>query len=170
MNTPPPPSNIDFLTFKPEYAADFKKINLEWISSMFEVENGDLKSMDNPQQYIIDGGGEIFFAKHNRLGIVGCCALLQKQPRVFELTKMGVLQRARGLKIGEPLLQHVLKHAENSSIERLFLLTNWDCSAAIHLYLKNGFVHDEEVMKQYGESYDRCNVAMKYQKIWKDGH
>jgi len=47
--------------------------------------------------------------------------------------------------------------------ETLYLLTNKDCAAAIHLYEKNGFHHDAEIMARYGARYERCNVAMRYE-------
>lgn len=44
----------------------------------------------------------------------------------------------------------------------LYLLTNKACAPAIHLYEKNGFHHDAEIMADYGARYARCNVAMRY--------
>jgi len=81
---------------------------------------------------------------------------------VFELTKMGVLERARGRKAGELLLSAALERAKSMEIDTLFLLTNAKCVAAIKLYEKLGFEHDAEIMKRYGGEYARCNVAMRY--------
>jgi|SRR5579863_1135871 len=44
----------------------------------------------------------------------------------------------------------------------LYLLTKARCAAAAHLYEKLGFVHDADIMRDYGASYERCNVAMRY--------
>lgn len=154
--------NIQIITFKPEYARDFKRINQQWIESMFSLEPMDEALLDDPQQLIIERQGEVLFAKHADLGIVGTCALLLKAHGVYELTKMGVLESARGLKIGEQLLAAVLQLAEEKNINTLFLLTNKKCAAAIHLYSKLGFQHDAEIMAQYGAIYDRCDVAMRY--------
>ena len=46
----------------------------------------------------------------------------------------------------------------------MYLLTNSKCAAAIHLYEKNGFEHDAEIMATYGARYERCNVAMRYRR------
>ena len=46
--------------------------------------------------------------------------------------------------------------------EKLYLLSNAKSAAAIHLYEKLGFVHDEGVMRDYGGRYQRCDVAMLY--------
>ena len=56
----------------------------------------------------------------------------------YELTKMGVLEKARGLKAGEKLLQHVINYSRYNNIGMVYLLTNSNFKAAIHLYEKNG--------------------------------
>jgi ribosomal protein S18 acetylase RimI-like enzyme len=159
-----------FLPFTPELAQYFESINTLWIDEMFRLEDIDKQVLGNPQKYIIDKGGFVFFVKHQSLGVLGTCALLNSGNGNFELTKMGVLPSARGLKVGEKLLQYVIEQAMNLPINTLYLLTNKKCEAAIHLYEKNGFKHDADIMQSYGKNYERCNVAMKYVhralKIW----
>lgn len=150
--------------YQPCYAPFFEQINSQWINDMFVLEEIDKNVLQNPQQQIIDKGGFIWFAEYANLGIVGTCALMNKGDGAFELTKMGVLESTRGLKVGEKLLIHVLEEATNRGIEQVFLLTNAKCQAAIHLYEKNGFVHDRDIMHKYGASYERCDVAMRYTK------
>jgi len=157
-------NDVEFIDFSPELAIDFKSINSEWINEMFELEASDLEALNYPQKNIIDKGGKIYFAKHATLGIVGACALLKKEDNSFELTKMGVLKKARGLKIGETLLEHVINKANEMKLTKLFLLTNHTCEAAIHLYEKHGFRHDVNIMKMYASKYQRCDVAMRYFK------
>jgi N-acetylglutamate synthase-like GNAT family acetyltransferase/DNA-binding MarR family transcriptional regulator len=148
--------------FEPALAHHFETINKEWIDDMFVLETIDKQVLEDPQSHIINQGGKIWFAEHLTLGIVGTCAFWNKGDNSFELTKMGVLKSARGLKIGEILLQHVLDEAKSLGIKKLFLLTNAKCESAIHLYEKNGFIHDNTIMQDYGQNYARCNVAMLY--------
>ncbi|MCW8093344.1 GNAT family N-acetyltransferase [Alteromonas sp. ASW11-130] len=155
---------MEFLKFSPQLAPYFDSINREWISDMFVLEPIDEKVISNPQTYVIDRGGYIWFAKHPEHGIVGTCALLKRADGIFELTKMGVSSYARGLKVGEKLLSFVISKAEVIAYQTLFLLTNDKCQAAIHLYEKQGFVHDKEILQTYGKAYTRCNVAMRYQR------
>ncbi len=75
---------------------------------------------------------------------------------------MGVREAARGHKAGEFLLRAVLVRAEELGAKELYLLTNSKCEAAIHLYEKVGFVHDAEIMRDFGARYARSNVAMRY--------
>ena len=116
----------------------------------------------HPRERIIEQGGDILFVEAEGLGIVGTCALQKTGDNTYELTKMGVLESARGLKAGEYLLDAVMKRATEMGAEKLYLLTNAKCEAAIHLYEKLGFVHDEAIMHDYGARYERCNVAMRY--------
>ncbi len=148
--------------YSDELAVDFDRINAEWIEAMFEIEAADREVLENPREAIIDGGGAILFAETDDLGVVGTCALRKSSDGSFELTKMGVLERARGRKVGELLLAATLARAAELGAETIYLLTNRKCAAAIHLYEKVGFVHDAEIMAAYRARYLRCDVAMRY--------
>lgn len=154
----PPP--LDILDFTDDLAPAFRDINAEWIEAMFTLEANDRAILDHPRDSIIDRGGIIRFVRAGELGIVGTCALIRIADGVFELTKMGVLAAARGQKAGEFLLAHVVAEARRMALERVYLLTNRRCAAAIHLYEKAGFVHDACVMADFGARYARCDVAM----------
>ncbi|WP_414829070.1 GNAT family N-acetyltransferase [Alteromonas sp. H39] len=153
---------MQFLDFSPSLAADFERINREWIEAMFVLEPIDEQVIGDPQTFIIDRGGYIWFVANDAKEIVGTCALMKKANGVFELTKMGVCATARGNKVGEALLRYVLTKAPVIAFDTLFLLTNTRCEAAIHLYEKLGFRHDNAIMETYGGAYSRCDVAMRY--------
>ena len=55
-------SSIIIDLFKEEYKLDFKALNLQWIKKYFRVEEEDRKILENPKSYVIDRGGQIFFA------------------------------------------------------------------------------------------------------------
>lgn len=143
-------------------APDFDAITREWVQAMFTLEKKDIEIIENPREKILAPGGEILFVEADGLGVIGTCALMRVEGDVFELTKMGVRETARGLKAGEFLLRRTLERARQMPISELFLLTNSKCAAAIHLYEKAGFVHDAGIMARYGKSYARCDVAMSY--------
>ena len=153
---------VEILPFENSRAQDFHDINAEWISSMFVLEPTDREVLENPRARIVDPGGDILFAKAGALGVVGTCALQKTGEHQFELTKMGVRETARGLKVGEVLLEAVIARAGELGAETLYLLTNSKCAPAIHLYEKLGFVHDADIMARFGARYARCDVAMLY--------
>jgi len=156
--------DVEIIDFTPELATYFKQINEQWINEMFVMEESDQQILDNPEEIVIAKGGKIYFASLPDIGIVGTCALLKKDQGSYELTKMGVFDSVRGKKVGETLLAHVIKVAEEMKIHNLYLLTNSDCEAAIHLYAKFGFEHDAETMQKYASKYNRANVAMRYKR------
>lgn len=148
--------------FSDVLAPVFHDINAQWIRTMFVLEPTDREVLENPRARIVDPGGDILFVEADGLGVVGTCALQKTGPNQFELTKMGVLESARGKKAGEVLLHATIERAADLGAERLYLLTNARCASAIHLYEKAGFVHDAGIMAEFGARYERCNVAMLY--------
>jgi DNA-binding MarR family transcriptional regulator/RimJ/RimL family protein N-acetyltransferase len=148
--------------FTDDLAGAFYRINAEWIEEMFVLEATDIAVLSDPRGRIVDKGGAVLFAETPDLGVVGTCALMKMSDGWFELTKMGVLKAARGRKVGEYLLAQALARAEAMGIEKLYLLTNARCAAAIHLYEKLGFQHDADILADFGGRYDRCDVAMVY--------
>ncbi len=150
--------------YQDDLAPMFHDINAEWIESMFEMEDVDRHVLQNPRKTIIDGGGTILFVEADCHGIVGAGALRWDAPGQLELTKMGVFANLRGLKAGEFLLHALIERGLAMQPDRLFLLTNKICGAAIHLYEKLGFVHDAELLAEARHHYQRCDVAMLYAK------
>lgn len=146
----------------PELAAAFHDINAAWITTMFSLEDADRKTLENPYGAIVEKGGDILFVESATLGLIGAGALMPHDDGGLELTKMGVLDSAQGMKAGEALLSALIRRAATMQANPLFLLTNWKCGPAIHLYEKLGFVHDGEIMARYGCGYERCDVAMRY--------
>lgn len=148
--------------FSDDLAEAFYRINAEWIEEMFALEENDIALLSRPRELILDKGGVVLFAETPALGVVGTCALMVSRDGWVELTKMGVLKSARGLKVGEFLLAKTLERAASLGMDKIYLLTNRKCGPAIHLYEKLGFVHDAEIMRTFGARYERCDVAMSY--------
>jgi N-acetylglutamate synthase-like GNAT family acetyltransferase len=157
-------TGLRIIDYRPDLAQTFHDINVEWINAMFALEPHDREVLENPDQFIIASGGTILYVEAEGLGIVGTCALMPAGGGAWELTKMGVLESARGRKAGEFLLAAVLERAAAMpDVKELFLLTNSKCEAAIHLYEKAGFTHSADIMARFGAMYGRCDVAMDYE-------
>lgn len=155
---------LKIIEYRDELAPLFHDINAEWISTMFVIEKVDRHVLQNPRKTIIDKGGDILFVEVEGRGIVGAGALKWSEPGQLELTKMGVQSDLRGLKAGEFLLNALIERAATMKPERLYLLTNKKCEAAIHLYAKCGFEHDAELLAKAQHHYARCDVAMTYRR------
>lgn len=155
--------SVTILPWHPDRAGHFDRINREWIQTMFVVEPIDDVVLRDPATHIIEPGGDILFAALPSGEVVGAGALRREADGIYELTKMGVTSRARGHKVGEALLHALIARAQELNAATLYLLTNSDCEAAIHLYEKNGFAHDRAIAAEYGAAYQRSDVAMRYE-------
>ena len=159
---PLPTPAFSILDYSDALAGAFHDINVQWIESMYVVEPADLEVLKHPRERIIDADGAILFVHAEGAGVIGTCALRKTGEREFELTKMGVLEAARGLKAGEFLLNAAIRRAQAMGAKLLYLLSNRKSAAAIHLYEKLGFLHDREILRTYGARYKRADVAMRH--------
>ena len=55
--------SVEILRYSPRYKNDFMQLNYEWLNKYFRVEEEDKKILSNPEEVIINKGGEIFFAR-----------------------------------------------------------------------------------------------------------
>ncbi len=156
------PAGLEIVEFTDALAPHFDRISREWVEEMFRLEAEDIAMIENPRARVIDKGGTILFVRDPELGIIGTCALMPMADGGVELTKMGVLKSARGRRAGDFLMRQILKRARQMQVQDLFLLTNSKCAAAIRLYEKYGFRHDDDSMRRYGHRYERCDVTMSY--------
>ena len=148
--------SVEIIDFHLDYSTIFGDLNIEWLEKYFYVEPYDKKLLTEPKEYIIDLGGFIFFAKHNKHQIVGTVALI-KQKEGFELSKMAVAPEFRGLKIGQQLINHCIGFAKDKNWAELMLYSHTKLVPAINLYKKNGFV---EVELEKESHYERSDIKM----------
>ncbi|MCJ8344275.1 bifunctional helix-turn-helix transcriptional regulator/GNAT family N-acetyltransferase, partial [bacterium] len=149
--------NIEIIDYNNSYQNEFYKIGKSWIESMFFMEDSDLKILTNPKKYILDDGGKILLARYKN-EILGTCALIKLKNRRYELTKMGVLPKAKGLKIGKKLMVASIQKCRNLNAKSIYLETSYKCEEAIALYRKFGF---KNVAIQSDCKYERCELAME---------
>ena len=153
---------LTILEFDDSLAAAFHDINAEWIRAMFVLEPHDQHVLSHPRETIVDPGGAILFVAGADGMVLGTGALMPTGGGGVELTKMGVLEAARGTGAGAFLLAALVEKGRAMGGDPLYLLTSSKCEAAIHLYEKVGFTHDVGIMADYGATYQRCDVAMRF--------
>lgn len=147
---------IEIINFEPQYSSHFYDLNVEWLEKYFYVEPYDKKVLSNPQKYIIDNGGYIFFAKLE-YEIVGTVALINQQD-FFELSKMAVSPKFHGLKIGQQLMSYCIEFAKKQHWNSITLYSHRKLVPAINLYKKVGFV---EIKLEKDSHYERSDIKMK---------
>ena len=149
---------IEIVAFQNKYAKAFYDLNIEWLETFFYIEDYDKEVLSNPDIYILNPGGHIFFAVENDV-VLGTVALLKRGEGEFELTKMAVLPNQRGKKIGQKLMQYCIDFAKQNKFKELFLYSNTILENAIYIYRKYGFI---EIPVDPDSPYVRSNIKMEY--------
>ncbi|HEY9185773.1 MAG TPA: GNAT family N-acetyltransferase [Salegentibacter sp.] len=147
---------MEIISYQPQYAKDFKDLNIAWLEKYFWVEPHDEEVLGNPAKYIIEPGGTIFFVKEGG-EIIGCVALMKIKEGVFELTKMAVTPKYQGKKIGQQLMEHSIKFAKKQGWNDLIIYSNRKLENAIYIYKKYGF---KEISIGENNPYSRGDIKM----------
>ena len=130
-------------------------MNIYWLEKYFYVEPHDKEVLENPQSYIIDNGGYIFFAKIQNK-IVGTVALINEK-ECYELSKMAVSPEFQGKRIGQKMMDKCIQFSKAQGWKKIMLYSNRILEPAIRLYLKVGF---KEVELEKDVYYDRADIKM----------
>ncbi len=131
-------ASVEVVAYRPDLAADFGRLNREWIERYFEIEPADEHALGNPEGHVIEPGGAIFFARRGA-ETIGTVALIPHGKDCLELAKMAVTESAQGLGIGRLLMNACLDHARAQAVGRVFLITNSILTPAVSLYESVGF-------------------------------
>ncbi|MDB5117159.1 MAG: MarR family transcriptional regulator [Mucilaginibacter sp.] len=147
---------VTIVDYSPEYQADFRRLNEEWITQYFKMEEYDYKALDHPKEYILDQGGYIFIALYEGEAL-GTCALIKMDGYKYELAKMAVSPKAQGKNIGTLLGYAAIEKCRELGIGTIYLESNTILKPAINLYRKLGF----EKITGVPSPYERCNIQME---------
>jgi ribosomal protein S18 acetylase RimI-like enzyme len=151
---------VEIVPYSPELREHFYRLNAQWLERYFRIEDIDRAVLTDPERYIMQPGGTIFFA---RLGedVIGTCALLQESPGVYELTKMGVDETFRGMGAGKRLLDAAIAEFHRRKGKTLFLESNSRLKPALRMYEKAGFRLQPNIRQD--SHYERADVYMVYE-------
>ena len=142
----------------PSHGSDFVRLNEQWISEYFSIEESDRKLAADPFRIVADGGHIISLVEGGR--VVGVCALFKEGELCYQLARMAVEPGERGKGYGDMLIDAALSCARESGASRVYLLSNTVLAPAIALYRKHGF---STVTEGPHPEYARCNIVMERQ-------
>jgi GNAT superfamily N-acetyltransferase len=131
--------DVKIVSYIPEHQPAFESLNRAWIEKYFWIEPIDVEVLQNPEQKILEAGGEIFLAVLESQA-VGVVALKRVDEAIFEFTKMAVDETRQGKGIGEKLAIVAIAKAREKNATKIILYSNTKLVAAINLYRKLGFV------------------------------
>ncbi|WP_430391415.1 bifunctional helix-turn-helix transcriptional regulator/GNAT family N-acetyltransferase [Dyella sp. 20L07] len=153
-------AELEIVPYEPAFKEHFFRLNAQWLERHFRLEDIDREMLGDPERYVLEPGGAIFFA---RLAgeVIGTCALLQDSPGIYELSKMGVDETFRGMGAGRRLLAAAIEEFQRREGKGLFLESNSRLKTALRMYEQAGFVMQAAVRP--GSHYERADVYMVYQ-------
>ena len=146
---------MTILENRQELLEDFIRLNEEWISHYFEIEEVDRELASDPMK-VINKGGYIFSLVED--GVVqGVCALFNNGNGIYELARMAVSPNSQGKGYGKKLIEHALTKLTEIEAQQVFLVSNTKLTTAIELYKKYGFKTTSEGQHPV---YTRANIVM----------
>lgn len=150
-------ADAKIVSYRPDHAAAWRSLNEDWlIAGGYVLEPKDQRVLGDPRGAILDPGGFIFIAERDGEP-VGCCSLMAMPDGGYEVGKMAVVERARGLNLGWRLLEACEASARAAGGHRLYLETNKAQTHAIALYRRFGFIDHPPQPTPYA----RCDVWME---------
>lgn len=150
-------SDVRIIEFENRFSADFARLNYDWISQDYSIEDHDREILDNPENYIIRRNGQIFFALVGEQ-VSGTVALIDVDSETYELAKMAVSPEFRGYNIGLKLMDACVEYSKKAGKKRIVLESNTKQIAAINLYKKAGF---KKIPLDPNSQYTRANIRME---------
>jgi ribosomal protein S18 acetylase RimI-like enzyme len=140
------------------HCADFIRLNEEWITKYFALEEGDHNLAKYPFKIIDDGGHILSLVDDGK--VAGVCALFRDKDnrRQLQLARMAVDPEARGKGYGNALMEAALRLAAEMGATDVRLYTNTVLGPAVALYHKYGF---QTVSEGPHPLYARCNIVME---------
>jgi DNA-binding MarR family transcriptional regulator/ribosomal protein S18 acetylase RimI-like enzyme len=152
-------AEVAVVPFRTEWRDHFARINGEWLERYWSLEDIDRRVLSQPEKYVLDPGGAIFFASLDG-EVIGTVAMLKDSAGVYELSKMGVETGFRGLGAGRLLLGAAIAEFHRRRGKMFFLESNSKLAPALTLYESMGFVHQPTLRPD--SHYQRSDVYMIY--------
>lgn len=138
------------------HCKDFVRLNENWISEHFAIEEADRKLANDPFQIVRNGGFIISLSQDNH--VLGVCALFKDDEQCYQLARMAVEPRERGKGFGDMLIREAIQCAKDNGASKIYLLSNTVLKPAISLYQKYGF---KTLTTGQHPIYARCNITME---------
>jgi putative acetyltransferase len=135
---PSSPESITIVTFRPEHAEAFYRLNRAWLDEHGLYEPADEVQLADPQGAVIDAGGTVFIAERGGV-VVGTAAIAPHGPGEVELLKVTVAEGARGSGLGRRLVDVCIARAREMGVHTMILVSSSRLQPALRLYERMGF-------------------------------
>jgi putative acetyltransferase len=140
MSPPEGVTQMTIVTFRPDHAEAFYRLNRAWLDEHDLYEPADEVQIADPQGSVIGKGGAVFIAESDGV-VVGTAALVPHGPGEVELLKVTVAEAARGGGLGRRLVEVCIARARDMGAHTMILVSSSRLQPALRLYERMGFTH-----------------------------
>ncbi len=145
--------------YQPQYRDEFIRLNTEWLTRYYWVEDFDQDAMDRIDE-LIANGAMVYFALENDEVLATCMTMpLEEEPGIWEMCKLAARNQYTGTGAGNAVFQACMNYAIMHGARRLVLISCTGLKPAIHLYRKNGF-REVPYRKDYWKS-EKADIEME---------
>lgn len=123
---------------------------------MFVMEKTDIEILGNFEELLAQGG-EIFFTLGDNDEVLACCMIQPLPNGEWEIAKFASNGKVKGA--GTLCLQACIDYAKKIGLDKVLVVTNTKCAAAVHLYRKFGFTEIPVDRERF--PFDRANIAFE---------
>ena len=142
--------------YNPKFKNIFIEMNKKWIMEMFTLEAEDISILNHIEDLLAQGG-EIFFTLDDEEKVLACCMIEPLPNGEWEIAKFASTGEVKGA--GSLCLKACIDYAKNKNIDKVLIVTNTKCAAAVHLYRKFGFTEIPVDKEKF--PFERANIAFE---------
>ncbi|MEE8722921.1 MAG: GNAT family N-acetyltransferase [Eggerthellaceae bacterium] len=149
---------MKFIKYTPDRKSDLIRLNVWWIERYFgQVEQADRDEFDNVDEEIAKGG-MVFFAVDDEGTALAACMAINRGNDEWEIAKLGSDPDRPHKGCGTAVFEACVAWAHGHGAKRVYILTNSELSAAIHIYESHGFTR---IYPEDFGGYARGNYALE---------
>lgn len=144
--------------YKEEYRKDFVRLNTEWLTRFYYIEEFDQYAMDHVEDLIAQGA-MVFFALDDDNQVLATCMAMPLSGSTWEICKLAARNQYTGTGAGSAVLKAAMDYAEEHGAKKEVLISCSGLKPAIHLYKKFGF-KEVPYRKEYWKS-EKADIEME---------
>lgn len=152
---------MKIVPYAPKYKEAFIRLNTEWLTRFYWVEDFDQYTMDHVED-LIRKGAMAYFALDDSGDVLATCMampLFNNDNSVWEICKLAARNQYTGTGAGSAVLQAAINYAKQCGAKKAVLISCKSLKPAIHLYRKFGF-HEVPYRKEFWKS-EKADIEME---------
>ncbi len=149
---------MEIVSYESKYREAFIKLNTEWLTRFYWIEDYDQYAMDHVEE-LIEQGAMAFFALDDNEEVLATCMAMPLEEDTWEICKLAARNQYTGTGAGSAVLKAAMSYAECHGAKKEVLISCRGLKQAIHLYKKYGF-YEVPYRKEFWKS-EKADIEME---------